>query len=329
MLLLLRVLPLVWCAAEASVSCDKPNAAGYRFNQFDVKHLTGIKSYVACCKLCQQTADCKVYTWERGGNYDCYLKSKAEMATADAGYVSSVLSGAVPPLPPPAPPGPAPGPPPPGPPGPPAPPPPPPPPPIPPSQRTWMDATEAPEVRAAKLLAHMNFTEKTMMLSAKDSEDDQMGFYIGMVETSQRLGMPWLRLNDGPQGYNDYMKHPGTTTNWPSGLTIGATFDRQMARLWGEVMGKEFAGKGANVQLGPGLCLARLPLNGRNFEYMSGEDPLLGFAMVQPAVRGIQSQGVIANAKHFINNNQETNRTTVSAEVDERTVSKHVLCAML
>ena len=81
-----------------------------------------------------------------------------------------------------------------------------------------MDATEAPEVRAAKLLAHMNFTEKTMMLSAKDSEDDQMGFYIGMVETSQRLGMPWLRLNDGPQGYNDYMKHPGTTTNWPSGL---------------------------------------------------------------------------------------------------------------
>ena len=84
-------------------------------------------------------------------------------------------------------------------------------------------------------------------------------------------------------------------------------------------MGAEFRGKGANVQLGPGLCLARLPQNGRNFEYMSGEDPHLGYAMVQPAVEGIQSQGVIANAKHFINNNQETNRTTVSAEVDERT----------
>ena len=84
-------------------------------------------------------------------------------------------------------------------------------------------------------------------------------------------------------------------------------------------MGAEFRGKGANVQLGPGLCLARLPQNGRNFEYMSGEDPHLGYAMVQPAVEGIQSQGVIANAKHFININQETNRTTVSAEVDERT----------
>ena len=71
------------------------------------------------------------------------------------------------------------------------------------AQRTWMDTTDPPAIRASRLLAHMNFTEKTMMLSARDSEDDQMGFYIGMVETSRRLGMPWLRLNDGPQGYND------------------------------------------------------------------------------------------------------------------------------
>lgn len=139
------------------------------------------------------------------------------------------------------------------------------------SQRTWMDTADPPAVRAAKLLQHMNFTEKTMMLHARDSEDDQMGFYIGLVETSTRLGMPWLRLNDGPQGFNDYGKHPGTTTNWPSGLTIAASFDLEMARLWGESMGAEFRGKGANVQLGPGLCVARLPLNGRNFEYMSGE----------------------------------------------------------
>ena len=144
-------------------------------------------------------------------------------------------------------------------------------PPVPPSQRTWMDKGDPPAVRAAKLLQHMSFTEKTMMLHARDSEDDQMGFYIGLVETSTRLGMPWLRLNDGPQGFNDYGKHPGTTTNWPSGLTIAASFDQAMARLWGESMGAEFRGKGANVQLGPGLCVARLPLNGRNFEYMSGE----------------------------------------------------------
>ena len=55
-------------------------------------------------------------------------------------------------------------------------------------------------------------------------------------------------------------------------------------------MGKEFYDKGANVQLGPGLCLARVPRNGRNFEYVSGEDPYLGFRMVQPLVHGIQNQ---------------------------------------
>jgi beta-glucosidase-like glycosyl hydrolase len=101
-----------------------------------------------------------------------------------------------------------------------------------------MDTTDPPQVRAAKLLKHMNFTEKTMMRSARDSEDDAMGFYIGLVETSHRLGMPWLRMNQ-----NFQPTRPGTNTNWPSALTIGATFDRNMARLWGKSMGKEIAGE--------------------------------------------------------------------------------------
>jgi beta-glucosidase-like glycosyl hydrolase len=69
-------------------------------------------------------------------------------------------------------------------------------------------------------------------------------------------------------------------------------------------MGKEFHAKGANVQLGPGLCLARVPRNGRNFEYLSGEDPYLGYTLVQPVINGIQSQKVVANAKHYAMNNQ-------------------------
>ena len=63
----------------------------------------------------------------------------------------------------------------------------------------------------------------------------------------------------------------------------------------------------------------RVPTNGRNFEYITGEDPFLGATMVYPAIKGVQSNGVIANAKHFAFNNQETNRVTVSAIVDERT----------
>lgn len=73
------------------------------------------------------------------------------------------------------------------------------------------------------------------------------------------------------------------------------------------------------VQLGPGLCIARVPRNGRNFEYLSGEDPFLGYTLVKPVISGIQSQKVVANAKHWVMNNEETNRHGVSAEVDERT----------
>eukprot|EP01065_Artemidia_motanka_P040908 TRINITY_DN521_c0_g1_i1.p1 TRINITY_DN521_c0_g1~~TRINITY_DN521_c0_g1_i1.p1 ORF type:complete len:750 (+),score=309.69 TRINITY_DN521_c0_g1_i1:305-2251(+) len=100
---------------------------------------------------------------------------------------------------------------------------------------------------------------------------------------------------------------------------MAATFDENAAHEWGTAMGKEFIEKGSNVQLGPGVCVARVPVNGRNFEYISGEDPYLGYFMTKSAVQGIQSQGVIANAKHYINNNQETNRGTISEVVDERT----------
>ena len=128
-------------------------------------------------------------------------------------------------------------------------------------------------------------------------------------------------MNDGPQGWrpSNQPGEKGTSTAWPSGLTIAASWDVDAVYEWGAGMGKEFYDKGANVQLGPAVCLARLPRNGRNFEYMSGEDPVLGRTLVQPAVRGIQSQKVVANAKHFVLNNQETDRTTDSAETDEKT----------
>jgi beta-glucosidase len=92
-----------------------------------------------------------------------------------------------------------------------------------------------------------------------------------------------------------------------------------MAQAWGKGMGEEFFAKGSNVQLGPGMCVARVPHNGRNFEYLSGEEPMLGVGLIPAVVNGIQGEGVIANAKHWVNNNQETHRTTVSENVDERT----------
>jgi len=107
-----------------------------------------------------------------------------------------------------------------------------------------------------------------------------------------RLGIPRINMNDGPQGWRPSGKpgEKGTSTAWPSGLTIAASWDVDAVYEWGAGMGKEFYGKGANVQLGPAVCIARLPRNGRNFEYMSGEDPVLGRSLVQPAVRGIHNE---------------------------------------
>ena len=94
-----------------------------------------------------------------------------------------------------------------------------------------------------------------------------------------------------PQGFRDYT-YPGTTTQWPSAMTMSATWDVDAVHAWAQAMADEFVAKGVNVFLGPGVNVARTPLNGRNFEYVSGEDPYLGSELVRPLVRGIQSKGM-------------------------------------
>jgi beta-glucosidase len=130
-----------------------------------------------------------------------------------------------------------------------------------------------------------------------------------------------LSIQDGPQGLRTKWKTggPGTTTCWPSSLTAAATWDRDLLFTWATEMSSEFKAKGVNLQLGPGIGLARVPTAGRNWEYLSGEDPFLGAMLVTEVIKGIQGNGVIANAKHFINNEIEEHRMTMSSNVDERT----------
>ena len=78
-----------------------------------------------------------------------------------------------------------------------------------------------------------------------------------------RLGIPALHLEDGPQGVGDFSTG---VTMWPSALTVAASFDADLVRRWGAAQGREFRGKGMNVMLGPGVNLARVPWNGRNYE---------------------------------------------------------------
>jgi len=191
-------------------------------------------------------------------------------------------------------------------------------------QGPWSDREVLPETRAHLLVRNMTLDEKILLLHGPPSlhpiqctnPTRAECAYVGNVAPVPRLGIPPINMNDGPQGFRG---QAGLSTAFPSGLTMAASWDVDAVQEWGEGMGTEFFEKGANVQLGPGLCVARVPQNGRNFEYLSGEDPFLGYTLVKPAVRGIQSKKVIANAKHYILNNQETNRFVVSAETDERT----------
>ncbi len=98
---------------------------------------------------------------------------------------------------------------------------------------------------------------------------------------------------------------------------MAATFDPDLAERWGVAMGTEFWAKGTNIQEGPGVNVARIQRNGRNFEYASGEDPVLGSALLPRIVDGIQ-QNVMAIVKHYIGNTQETDRSGVNELVPEQ-----------
>jgi Beta-glucosidase-related glycosidases len=136
-----------------------------------------------------------------------------------------------------------------------------------------------------------------------------------------RLHIPALRMTDGPVGVR-----VGQATAFPAGALLAATFDPALVERVGAAIARETKGHGKNVILGPGVNIVRTALNGRNFEYFS-EDPELASRMAVAYIHGVQSQGVVATVKHFAANNQETNRKTVSAEVDARALHEIYLPA--
>src|SRR5262249_50939144 len=139
------------------------------------------------------------------------------------------------------------------------------------------------------------------------------------VPAIPRLCVPALLMNNGSAGVSSGgpVQHPATALPAPIGQA--ATFDPATARRYGTVEGRETSAQGRNLMEGPDINIARVPVNGRTFEAF-GEDPYLAGQIATGNIQGIQSQGVIANAKHFAANNQETDRTTVNELIDERTL---------
>ncbi|MGD0630516.1 MAG: glycoside hydrolase family 3 C-terminal domain-containing protein [Terracidiphilus sp.] len=136
------------------------------------------------------------------------------------------------------------------------------------------------------------------------------------------IGLPRFKMSDASVGVRTW----GPTTAYAGGVALAATWDTDFARRLGESLGKDARARSVNFLLGPGVNIARSPINGRNFEYLS-EDPYLNATIVVPWIEGVQSEGVIATVKHYALNNQEYNRHNVDSEADERTMREIYLPA--
>ncbi|HEU5402180.1 MAG TPA: glycoside hydrolase family 3 C-terminal domain-containing protein, partial [Terriglobales bacterium] len=169
------------------------------------------------------------------------------------------------------------------------------------------------ERRVDQVLGQMTLDEKIELIGGT------RGFYTRPIP---RLGIPSLRMSDGPMGVHDY----GPTTAYPAPIALAASWDVNLAKRVGESMGNDARARGVNFILAPGMDMYRAPMCGRNFEYL-GEDPYLASRMAVGLIQGMQSRGVIATAKHFVANDQEFDRNNVSSDVDERTLREIYLPA--
>jgi len=179
---------------------------------------------------------------------------------------------------------------------------------------SWKEATEK-----ARSIA-LQMTPEEQFLVVGGSHNMERGYYVGNTAAFEKYGIPALRMQDSSNGFRTTEDEEfNTTTHFPCPLALGATWDEDLIERTAAAIGEEFKQKGANVVLGPSLNVHRIAAGGRNYEYISGEDPYLGSRYAAPFIHGVQKQGLVAVAKHFAFNEQETNRYKGSSNVDAAT----------
>ena len=178
---------------------------------------------------------------------------------------------------------------------------------------------QALEERVESALAQMTLDEKIAIVHAQ-SKFSSPGV--------PRLGIPEMWVMDGPHGvrpetlWDEWASALWTSdscTAYPALTCLAASWDKELSLLYGKSVGEEARYRKKNVLLGPGVNIYRTPLCGRNFEYM-GEDPYLAGKMCVPYIQGLQSNNVAACIKHYALNNQESKRSRVNVNIDDRTL---------
>lgn len=167
------------------------------------------------------------------------------------------------------------------------------------------------------LLEQMTLEEKVSLTTGKD---------FWTTVPVERLGIPSIWMSDGPHGVR--RTHSGDDMGWggsknatcfPTASALSSSWDTELIREVGQALGQECLALDVQVLLGPGINIKRTPLCGRNFEYFS-EDPLLTGEMAAAYIDGVQSRGIGTSLKHYACNNQDYQRMSISAQVDERTL---------
>lgn len=173
--------------------------------------------------------------------------------------------------------------------------------------------------KAAVMVSKMSLIEKVNITTGTGWSQD---LCVGNTAPASSVGFPPLCLQDGPLG----IRFGDHATAWPAGITVGATWNKDLMYKRGKALGLEHRLKGVNVLLGPSMGpLGRMPAGGRNWEGF-GPDPVLQGVAAAQTIKGIQDEGVIATAKHYVANEQEHFRQAnewltphaISSNIDDR-----------
>ncbi len=169
------------------------------------------------------------------------------------------------------------------------------------------------EAQAHAMISKLTLEQKVELLGGVDSM---------FTRPMPAIELPRFKMSDASVGVRTW----GPTTAYAGGAALAASWDPELARKIGESLGRDARARSVNFLLGPGVNIARSPLSGRNFEYLS-EDPFLNAALVVPYIEGVQSEGVAATVKHFALNDQEFNRHNANVNIDDRTMREIYLPA--
>jgi beta-glucosidase len=198
----------------------------------------------------------------------------------------------------------------------------------------WMNKALDPDQRADMVLRQMTLDEKIQLvhgtgwgvLRKGDPVPARSNLGAGFVPGIDRLHIPDINMADSAVGIRMAALQSRYATLLPSTLGAASSWDRDAAFLYGSVIGREARAQGFNMSIGGGVDITREPRNGRNFEY-AGEDPVLAGTMVGELERGLKSERVMSDIKHYALNDQETGRTVVNVLLDKRSMRESDLLA--